>query len=168
MAPKKPTVTVTSRSKRIQDRLNNPFGQESRAIELTIPGTVARWFNAALYADRIWRAKNQGWDPVTPDLLKDKDQVGGFLVSAEGFVCRGEKQQELLMYMAKEDRDAIQQRKTEINVRNMRMGRQKDEVAQAAANQFGDQAGDFINKAHMVGTVTDNMERIHRDANFEE
>ena len=119
MAPKKPTVTVSSRSKRIQDRLQNPFGISSQEIQLTTPGTVARWFNAGLYADRIWRAKHQGWDPVTPDLLADKDQVGGFVVSAEGYVCRGEKQQELLMYMARADRDAIQQRKTELNTRNM-------------------------------------------------
>lgn len=169
MAPtKKPTVTVTSRSKRIQDRLKNPFGQESREIALTTPGTVARWFNASLYADRIWRAKNQGWDPVTPDLLADKDQVGGFIVSADGFVCRGEKQQEVLMYMAREDRDAIQQKKTEINIRNMKMGRQREEVAQAASEQFGDQAGEFLSKARMVGTVTDNLERIHRDGALEE
>lgn len=163
---KKPQITVSDR--RIADRLKNPFGSRSEEVKLLKPGAVARWFNAAQYADRIWRAKNAGWDPVTPDLLADKDQIGGYIVSADGFVCRGEKQQELLMYMGREDRDAIQIAKTEQNIRNMKMGRQKDEVAQAAAERFGDQAGEFISKAKMVGTVTDNMERIHRDGNVED
>ena len=165
---KTPKVTVSNRSKRIAERLANPFGQSSKEIELTTPGTVARWFNATLYADRIWRAKNQGWDPVTPEMLADKDQVGGYVVSAEGFVCRGEKQQEVLMYMSREDRDAIQQVKTEHNIRAMKMGRQRDEVAQAAAERFGDQAGDFLSKTRMVGNVTDQYERIHRDGNVED
>ena len=56
---KTPKVTVSNRSKRIAERLANPFGQSSKEIELTTPGTVARWFNATLYADRIWRAKNR-------------------------------------------------------------------------------------------------------------
>jgi hypothetical protein len=158
---KKPNITVSDR--RVKDRLANPFGARSEEVKLTIPGTVARWFNAGLYADRIWRAKNQGWDPVTPDLLADKDQIGGFVTSAEGFVARGEKQQELLMYMAREDRDAIQKAKTEVNIRNMKMGRQRDEIAQAAAEAIGGQAADFLGKTRMVGNVTDQYERIQRD-----
>jgi hypothetical protein len=41
-------------------------------------------------------------------------------------------------------------------------------VAQAAADKFGDQAGDFLSKTRMVGTVTDQYERIQRDANVED
>lgn len=164
---KKPTVTVTNR--KVADRLRKGvFGAPSMEIELTQPGMVARWFNAAQYADRIWRAKYDGWEAVTPAMLKDKDQVGGFQVSADGFVCRGEKQQELLMYMAREDRDAIQQAKTEANIKAMKMGRQKEEVAQAAAERFGDQAGEFMNKTRLVGNVTDQYERIHRENQVEE
>lgn len=163
---KKPQITVSNR--RIQDRLANPFGSRSEEIQLNKEGCVARWFNAGLYADRIWRAKNQGWDPVTPDMLADKDQIGGFVVSADGFVARGEKQNELLMYMAREDRNAIQMAKTQQNIRNMKMGRQRDEVAQAASERFGDQAGEFLSKTKMVGTVTDQYERIQRDANVED
>ena len=167
MAPtKKPNITVTDR--RIADRLRNPFGSPSTAIQLKTPGMECRWFNAAIMTDKIWRAKHSGWDPVTPDMLADKDQVGGFVVSADGYVCRGEKQQEVLMFMSKENRDAIQQAKTEANIRNMRMGRQKDEVAQAAAERFGDQAGEFLAKAKMVGTVTDQYERIHRENQVED
>jgi hypothetical protein len=85
------------------------------------------------------------------------------VTSAEGFVARGEKQQELLMYMAREDRDAIQKAKTEVNIRNMKMGRQRDEIAQAAAEAIGGQAADFLGKTRMVGNVTDQYERIQRD-----
>lgn len=167
---KKPTITVTSRAnRRVSERLRKGvFGAPSTEIDLTTPGMVARWFNAAIVTDKIWRAKQGGWDPVTPDMLKDKDQVGGFQVSADGFVCRGEKQQEVLMYMAREDRDAIQRAKTEANVRDLKLGRQKEAVANAVAEHFGDRAGEFMSKTRMVGTVTDQYERIERTEAIEE
>lgn len=163
---KAPRITVSDR--RIKERLTNPFGSRSEEVKLKDAAMVTRWFNAALYADRIWRAKNQGWDPVTPEELADKDQVGGFVQSADGYVARGDKQQELLMKMRRDDRDAIQMAKTEQNIRNMKMGRQREEVANAAAEKFGDQAGEFLSKTRMVGTVTDNYERMQRDANVED
>jgi hypothetical protein len=165
MAAKRPTVTV---SDRIKNRLKNPFGQTSSPIELTDPELVCRWCNSAIISDKFWRDKEKGWDPVTPDMLKDKNQIGAFVTSADGYVTRGEKQQEILLCMKRTDRDAIQMAKTEQNIRDMRLGRQKEAVASAAAENFGDQAGEFMSKVKMVGTITDQHERIHRDAVVDE
>lgn len=163
---KKPTITV---SNRIQNRLKNPFGQPSTNIRIKDrPDLVCRWCNTAIMSDKFWRDREKGWDPVTPEMLEDKTQVGAFVTSADGYVTRGQNQQEILLCMLREDRDAIQLAKTEANVRMMKMGRQKDEVAQAAAQRFGDQAGEFISKTRLVGNVTDQYERMHRDANVEE
>ena len=163
---KKPSVTVSNR--RVANRLSNPFGQPSTPIQLQDPELVCRWCNSAIISDKFWRDKEKGWDPVTPAMLKDKDQVGAFVTSADGFVVRGEKQQEVLICMKREDRDAIQMAKTEQNIRDMKMGRQKEAAAQAAADHFGDRAGDFLSKTRLVGTVTDQYERIHREEAVEE
>ena len=130
-------------------RIQNPFGVPSEAIT----------------ADKIWRAKNLGWEPVTPDMLVDRDQVGGFTTSPDGYVTRGDRHAEVLMYMPTADREAIQMAKTRQNLREMN---QKAPVIDAAAQQFGDQAGAFLEKAAVVGQVRDNYERIASDPRTDE
>src|SRR5687768_17347967 len=111
---KKPRVSVLER------RLQNPFGQPSSEIRLKDRTMEARWFNTALRADRIWLAKEQGWVGVTPEMLADAEQVGAFKVSANGYVCRGEREQEVLTCMPREDRAKIQMAKTRVNIDQMK------------------------------------------------
>ena len=150
-AAKKPRISVLER------RLKNPHGTPASEIDLTIPGMSPRWFNSDITSDKIWKAKHMGWEPVTPDLLADKEQVGGFLKSPDGYVTRGQRHQEVLMYMPTADRDAIQMAKTRENLKAMN---RREPVIEAAAQQYGDQAANFLTNARVVGGVTDNYERI--------
>jgi hypothetical protein len=153
----KPRISVLDR------RLQNPFGEPSSPVDLKDRRLIARWFNGAIIADKIWRAKQKGWTPVRPDDVVDLDQIGGFTKSPDGFVARGDRCQEVLMQMPKEDFDLIQMAKTKHNLRNMgNPGAMKAEVVEAAGQQFGDRAADFLNKSRPVGNVTDQYERIER------
>jgi len=158
----KPRVEV------LQRRLQSPFGAPSTKVRLKEDGWDARWFNAAIAADHIWRAKEQGWQGVRPAELADPDQIGGHTVSPDGFVVRGDKGQELLMKLPTDWRKQIQASKTEQNMRNMRPGAMKREVAEAAGRKFGDQAGEFVrNNVNLVGDVRDSYERIQRGNELE-
>jgi hypothetical protein len=159
---KKPRVEV------LQRRLSRPFGAPSTKVRMKEDGWDARWFNAAIAADHIWRAKEQGWQGVVPAELADPDQIGGFQVSPDGYVVRGDKGQELLMKLPSDWRKQIQKSKTDQNLKNMRPGVMKREVAEAAGRTLGDQAGSFINdNIKVVGDVTDQVERMHRGTELE-
>lgn len=156
--PAPAAVKAKHRIEVLERRLQNPRGAGSPVIVLTVKGMVCRWFNAAIGADKIWRAKQDGWEPVTPDMLADKDQVGGFGTSPEGYVTRGERHQEVLMYQPQEWRDKIQMAKTRQNQKDLNT---RVPVLEAAAKQLGDQAATLMEGgARAVGTVTDNYERI--------
>ena len=154
----KPAISV------IERRIQNPFGAPSSEIRLKDRQLEPRWFNTALRADRIWLAKEQGWTGVTPEMLADPDQIGAFKISANGYVCRGEREQEVLMCMKAEDREKIQQAKTRVNIERMRSPtRVKSDVANAAGQHIGSEAADFIhNKMRVVGDVTTQYERVER------
>jgi hypothetical protein len=99
-------------------------------------------------------------------MIIDMDQIGGHNISPAGYIVRGERGQEVLMCMPRDAFDQIQMAKTRKN--NERMGRSnatKQEVVEAAANKYGDEAADFLNR-HVgpVGGVTDSFERIERKA----
>lgn len=155
----KPRVSVLDR------RLNDPFGVPSKPIQFTEPNRLARWFNAAISNDKIWIAKQvQGWEPVTPDMLVDTDQIGGFSLSPAGHITRGDRGQEVLMWMPGDAYDQIQRAKARKNIENMgHSDRTKREVVDAAGNKYGDEAAEFLNK-HVgpVGHVSDSFERIER------
>lgn len=150
----------------IERRLQNPFGEPSAPITFREPGRVARWFNGAIIADKIWRAKNKGWTPVTVPDLADPDQVGGFTKSPEGFVTRGDRGAEVLMWMYARDYDAIQLAKARENVRNMGSpSKQRAEALEAYGNvnaagaEIIDRQG---RRSGPIGGVTDQYERIQR------
>ena len=126
--------------------------------------------NGAIAADKVWRAKQKGWEPVRPEDLVDIDQVGGFTKSPEGFITRGDRGQEVLMSMPRQWRDQIQMAKTRENLRNMGDPvATKNEIVAAASEKLGDQAADFINrKVGIVGGVRDQHEIIRRDADVVE
>jgi hypothetical protein len=167
-APPPNPAFPTPRIEVLQRRLQSPFGAPAVSITLREPGWEPRWFNAAIAADHIWRAKENGWMPVKPAELADPDQIGGFTTSPDGFVVRGEKGQELLMRLPTDWRKQIQAKKTEQNTRNMRPGAMKREVAEAAGKKLGDQAGQFVNdNVRVVGDVRDSIERVHRGSEVE-
>jgi hypothetical protein len=171
--PRKPRVTVTERSlqtdldvllsdPRYKARIDNPFGQPSAPIELKDDTRECRWFNAAIQTDHIWRNKRKGWDQVRLEDVSDPEQIGGYILSPEGYVTRGERGQEILMSMPKVVRAAVQAAKTAANRRHMgNPNAMKNEVVEAAGRAIGAEAADYLN-THIgpTGGVTDSYERI--------
>jgi hypothetical protein len=157
-AKKRPTISILER--RAQGI--GVHGDGSPTIDLKEPGFTVRWFNSDVAADHIWRAQNRkGWEKVTPAELADPEQVGGFQVSPDGFVVRGERGRELLLKMPTQYRTEIEKRKAEQNIRDMDPHRQKAQVAEAAGKSLGDQAGSFINEnVSLVGSIKTTRERI--------
>lgn len=151
----------------IDRRLQNPFGEPSNPIQFKEPGKIARWFNAAIMADKIWRAKNKGWTVVYPAELVDLDQVGGFTPSPDGgYITRGDRGQEVLMWMYQRDFDAIQMAKARANTRNMGNATKNRNEALEAYGQVNAAGAEFVDRqgrrSGPVGGVTDAYERIER------
>lgn len=155
---KSPRVTVLER------RLQNPFGEPSAPVEYKDPRRVGRWFNSSIVADKIWRAKHNGWTPTRPEDVVDLDQIGGYVVSPDNVITRGERGQEVLMWMYAEDRDQIEWAKAKRNMADMRdFDKEKQKLVEAAAAKYGGQAADYLNaRVGPVGTVTSGYERIER------
>lgn len=162
-----PETQPLDRIRILERRLANPNGQSTAPIDLKDPALVCRWVNSAIAADKVWRAKQQGWQPVRPEELADLDQVGGFTKSPDGFVTRGDRGQEVLMSMPRAWRDKIALAKTRENLKNMGDPQAtKNEVVQAASDRLGDQAADYLNrKVSIVGGIRDQHEIVQRDSN---
>lgn len=166
--PRKPRVEVMERADqqsletllsdpRYKARLSSPFGQASQPIELKDNSRECRWVNGAIQNDHIWQKKRGGWDQVKETDLVDTDQLGGYNVSVEGFVTRGERGQEILMSMPKVVVRAIRMAKT---AENNRIGR-PNEARQAAVETFGrnnPDAAEIIAKQRF--DIKDSHERI--------
>lgn len=152
----------TKRYAVLERRLQNPNGQPSAPIDLKDPSQECRWFNSSIIADKIWRAKGLGWEPVRPVMLSDPDQVGGFVLSPDGYVTRGDRGQEVLMAMPREWRQKIQWAKTRQNNKTMgNPGAMKAEVVAAASDRLGDEAADTLNRRmSIIGNVTDTHEIV--------
>lgn len=170
--PRKPRIEVTERASqtsvaaiiasdpRYKARLQNPFNEPSSPIALKDATRECRWFNAAKGTDHIWRNKRKGWDQVRPSDVDDLEQIGGYNVSPEGFITRGERGQEVLMSMPKDVRHAIQVEKTRHNLANVgNPHAMKSELVNAASDRLGDQGADYISK-HV--DVKDSYERMER------
>lgn len=154
----KPRISVLER------RLQNPFGEPSSPIELTDLAMECRVFNRAVGAQQLYKATRNGWSYVEPSQISNMEQAGGFRISTDGQrLVRGEREEEVLMFMPRADRTQIEFAKAKKNVRDMQMGRQRDAIAQAASMAISQEAGDLLgdaSKVKMVGNVTDNYERI--------
>lgn len=173
MARKK-TVDVVERAAQIPEalladpryraRLQNPYGEPSAPIHLTRPGWRARWFNAAILADKIWRAKAKGWDPVRPEDIVDIQQLGLYALSPDGHVTRGERGQEVLMMMPQAVYSAIERAKVASNLSDVgNPTRAKAGLLEAAGSQLGDQAADFLSReVRPIAETKDSYERIAR------
>jgi len=173
--PRKPRIEVTERDQqttldallsdpRYKARLENPFGQPSAPIDLKDSSRECRWFNAAIQTDHIWRNKRKGWDQVRLEDVKDPEQIGGYVLSPEGYVTRGEQGHEILMSMPKIVRKAVQLAKVQHNQRHMgNPNAMKQEVVEAAGRALGSEAAEYLD-GHIgpVGGVTDSYERIQQ------
>jgi hypothetical protein len=172
---RKPRISVTERDvqapldvllsdPRYKARLENPFGQPSAPIDLVDNSRECRWFNAAIQTDHIWRNKRKGWDQVRLTDVADPEQIGGYILSPEGYITRGERGHEILMSMPKVVRAAVQAAKTEYNRRHMgNPNAMKKEVVEAAGRAIGSEAADYLN-SHIgpVGGVKDSHEIVER------
>lgn len=142
---------------RYKARIDSPFGSASQPILLKDASRDCRWVNGAIQNDHIWRKKQGGWDQVRPQDVMDTDQIGGFNVSPEGYITRGERGQEILMSMPKVVIKAIMMAKT---AENNRIGR-RDVQRQAAIESFGrndPDAAELLSKQRFE--VKDSYERI--------
>ncbi len=152
----KPRISVLER------RLQSPFGEPSAPIRFKDASLTGRWFNTAVRPDQFWRAHELGWEKATPDMVVDLNQIGLYTTTAEGAIARGERGQEVLMYMPKADHDAIQMAKTKENIRRMgNPNAQRQEAIEAYGRTNPDGAELVASQAiKATGGVHDRMERI--------
>lgn len=144
--PAKHRVSVLER------RLQNPFGEPSQKVKFKQKGLIARWFNDASRPGQVHRGKELGWIPVTPEMVEDIDAIGAHDINVNNQIVRGERGQEVLMWMPEADYQDIQMAKTRENRRLMGDPiAQRREVAQAAATKLGGEAADFIDRHVSLG-----------------
>lgn len=152
-------------------RILNPNTRESLPIRITTPGMRLRWINLS-NRGRFQRARyEQGWVPVVKGELVDEREIYGASYTSEGFVCRGEKQTEMLMKIPVAVYRKIQQRRTELN--RASYAKLKQNMGSAGYGHFkekyGGSAGDQAEEAasHFVGDVKFGKERVSSDELFD-
>lgn len=174
--PRKPRIEVTERGlqtsreaiiasdPRYLKRLESPFNEPTAPIGLKDDSRECRWFNADIATDHVWRAKNKGWDQVRPVDVVDLEQIGGYNISTDGYITRGERGKEVLMSMPKVVRHAVQIAKTRKNLEMMgNPNKTKNDIVSAASQHLGDEAASYLNdRVGPLGGVTDSYERVER------
>ena len=142
----------------VMDRaVSDPFGLPSRPILLRNPDLVCRWVNTDLKGgSQLSDALDSGYLKVRPEYLANPE-VFQFQTSPDGYVTRGQRHQEVLMYTTAEHVKRRQWAKTAENVKRMQGSR--EELAQAAAGKFGDEAGDYVHKSVKINDQIERMER---------
>lgn len=168
MAPKKTTDEARPHISVIERRLQNPFGIRSVPIELKEKGWTVRSFNNAIRPNKVWEAKQLGWQAIGKDEPADVEQMAGFKW-ADGYWVMGERQQEVLLKMRTEDYKKIQWAKSDKNIQMMKSpGASKRDVVEAAGRSLGDQAAEFIQRdVQIVGNVRDSKEIIGYEPGIE-
>jgi hypothetical protein len=161
------TEKPTPRISVLERRLQNPFGEPSQTIRFKARGDClveGHWFNEATRPGQIHRAKELGWVPVVPDMIEDMDSIGYHTISAAHQIVRGQRGEEVLMWMPQSDYQRIQFAKAKKNLDDMRdFDKEKHKMLNAAAAKYGGQSADYLNR-HVgpVGSVMDNLERVER------
>lgn len=158
----KPRISVLERS------IQHPFGIPSSPVELKEPGLVCRWVNTELKGgEQFQYALSHGWLQVKPEYLKTPKLVT-FTTSADGYVTRGARGTELLMYTTLSHYRDRQLAKQQANERMLQPGVTKQEVVAAASRELGDEAASYLNQ-HVgpVGDVRTTHERIQVDPHDE-
>lgn len=148
-------------------RMLDPGRAAAPIVRIKRPGMHLRWINLTSRG-RYQRARyDQGYVPVTKDLLSDEREIYGVSYTTEGYVCRGEKQGEMLMMIPEAIYKKIQQRRSELNKKSY--GKLKDNLQQAGAthfgNKYGGSAGDQAADAAggFKGSIAFGTERVTAD-----
>lgn len=117
-------------------RMLHPNQRPSLPIRLKTPGMHIRWINLANNG-RYQRARyEEGWVPVGRVELQDEREIYGVSFTTEGWVCRGERQQEMLMKIPQAIYNKIRAAKLEeIRRSNKKI---KENMQSAGARHFGD------------------------------
>lgn len=151
-------------------RILNPNHQESTAIRIKTPGMRLRWINLT-NRGRFQRARyEQGWVPVHKNELTDEREIWGVTYTAEGYVCRGEKQGEMLMKIPQAVYKQIQKRRAELNQQSYK--KLRDNISGAGYQHFKDRdGGDAADVAveaasKFVGNVKFGTEKASSDELF--
>lgn len=146
-------------------RFLNPGARPSEAVQIKQPGMTLRWINTAIEGRHHRAVYDQGWQPVPLSQLRDPASIPDLFKHPHGIVCRGERGKEVLMMMPSGVFEKIQRRKAELTRKSLQNIR--EEVAGAAANRFGADAGDFIASGQSadgnikaVGSINFGTERV--------
>lgn len=153
----KPRIQVLERS------IQNPFGIPSSPVEFKDGGFVTHWVNTELKGGhQLQYYLQHGWLQAKPEYLKEPHLVP-HQVSVEGYVVRGPRGGELLMYTTVEHYRNRQRAKREANERAMQPHVVKRDTVEAASRHLGDEAASYLNE-HVgpIGEVVDKYERIQR------
>lgn len=152
-------------------RLLNPDHAESIPIRVSTPGMRLRWINLA-NRGRYQRARyEQGWVPVHRDELVDEREIYGVSYTSEGYVCRGEKQSEMLMKIPQAVYRKIQERRSDLNTQSYK--KLRDNLGSAGYTHFkekyGGSAGDQAAEAasEFVGSIKFGTEKASTEELFE-
>jgi hypothetical protein len=140
----------------LERRLKNPFGSGTVPITLKTPGRwEVRWVSAKLRAGHLYdMTHNKGWTFIEPEEIDGRAEEYGLSVKDNRLV-RGDHGEEVLMKMPKDHFDQIQQAKARANLTQLGQKQMREAVAQAAAKEHGDQAGDTVFDAFKHGEVKD-------------
>ena len=143
MAKKLPKVSILER------RLAHPFGAPSVPITLKDGKQWAiRIVNDAVRTGRAYQITEMGWTFVTPEEIDGTPASFGFRVMDDRLV-RGERGEEVLVKMPLRDYQQIQKAKADKNLADMGGKRIREDVAQRAAQRFGDEAGESVFRSQM-------------------
>lgn len=178
MPPRKSAITVTSRASAAKNRLvadvrDNPvLAKRLAAGNLGGGGGTAdlpirdreHWYlrrdNQQADPNMFYRLRHElGYVPVTEDDLPDglTPESIGCRVTPDGQLAMGDgAHEERWFKMSAANRAALDQAATAANMRGIGSAKKiKDDAAEAAAGQFGGEAGDYISK--LDGAVVDRM-----------
>jgi hypothetical protein len=152
-------------------RILNPDHRESLPIRITTPGMRLRWINLS-NRGRFQRARyEQGWVPVHKSELMDEREISGASFTTEGYVCRGEKQGEMLMKIPLAVYKQIQKRRADLNTASYKKLRENMGSAgyQHFKEKLGGSAGDQAEEAasKFKGEIKFGTDRVSSDELFE-
>jgi hypothetical protein len=148
----------------VERRLENPDMPGSLPIRLKDEPTEAqdphskkrrwylRWINASIPSRFHTVTQGRGYVPVLWDELVSRDDIADRFEGAGAQVRRGDRGQEVLVKMPYPLYLAVKRREREKALERLRSGKKvKDDVAQATATEYGDEAGAFA--YDLVGEV---------------
>lgn len=132
----------------------------SDPVRLKEKGWTTRFINSDVRPDRLYQAlQRQGWVCVEPEEMAEDPAALGLNVE-NGRIVRGDRGREVLCKMRESDyRQLVKQKTAENNKGTFSSKQTKEQLAEAAANRFGDEAGDFV-ASKVVGEVIDSKERV--------